>query len=546
MRNQKPELEKWTEKLLSIAMAKCGNLEDAQDLTQETLLSYLAYKAKGKPVDNDMAMLRTMLTRKYYDLLRRKYHFPTVVIDEENPILDDCDFVDELLCREQEAEIRREVAFLAQNCRVIIAGHYFHGKSIKTLSQELHLPQGTIKSRLDFGRKQLKKGLETMENKKSYTQNSYIPQRLMVRNSGVCGLGGEPESLAEEDNPLAQNLLILAYEKPIGISDLSKAIGVASAYVEPVVDKLVKGELMKRRGDGKVYTDFVIYHRDDFTKYINEQETFAQEHAGAYCQAAKAAVAELKENSFHSLRLERYMLIHIAVSGLWTALEGCCAPQLFPQRPNGGGWIAFGTVYPDDKDLPVTRQGKENYGFSGQRCTSLDRYLDSGRLALYNYETSLAPREKYDGFGFNTYQETETAVLKLFYLIKKGIDPETVDCDPRILRGIPLLEERGFLTTESGKPALLIPCLSPSQEKRFWDICQRASQAFSLQIRQPLAEYAAGHKKQIPPHLKSVPDQKLLMPYEPNAMMFVFQAINQGIHPRQTGYPCPETFVVME
>ena len=79
---KKQKLEEWAEILLSTAMAKCGNLDDAEDLTQEALLSYYTYKAKGKSVDNDMAFLQAVLTKKYYDLLRRKYRFPTVVIDE--------------------------------------------------------------------------------------------------------------------------------------------------------------------------------------------------------------------------------------------------------------------------------------------------------------------------------------------------------------------------------------------------------------------------------------------------------------------------------
>ncbi len=539
------EIGGWAEHLLSVAMAKCGNLEDAQDLTQETLLTYLVYKASGKSVDNDAAFLHAVLTRKYYDLLRRKYQLPTVSIDDEAPMAEEQDFMSRILRREQAEEIRREVAFLAHSYRIIIAGHYFHGKSVKTLSEELQLPQGTVKSRLDFGRKQLKKGLETMENKKSYTENSYIPQHLRVCNSGVCGLNDEPMSLAEDDNPLAQNLLILAYERPVSISDLSRAIGVASAYVEPAVDKLVKGELMKRMGDGKVYTDFIIYHKDDFTKYVSEQTAFAKEHAQAYCEAVRSAAAELKETSFYSLRLERYMLINIAESGLWRAMEGCRPPQVFPQRPNGGRWIAFGTLSPNEGSCQPENQD-DPYSLSGQRCTRLDRYLNSGRIALYNYESSLGPRQKYSGLGFGTFQELETAILKLFYLIKHEIDPETVDCDPRILKGIPLLEERGFLTTENGRPALLIPCLSPSEERQFWDICERASHSFALQIRRPLSEYIAGHRKQIPAHLKSVPDQKLSMPYEPCGMMFVFEAIRQGLHPGELGYPCPETFTVME
>lgn len=78
---------------------------------------------------------------------------------------------------------------------------------------------------------------------------------------------------------------------------------------------------------------------------------------------------------------------------------------------------------------------------------------------------------------------------------------------------------------------------------QFFGIMNRAIDEFSEGIAKPLAAYCETHKKTIPSHLKSVPDQKLTMPYEPNAMMFVFEAIKQGIHPRDLG-PCPETFVV--
>ncbi len=129
-----------------------------------------------------------------------------------------------------------------------------------------------------------------------YKENSYAPQELWVRNSGRPGMAGEPLSLTEGD-ALAQNLLILAYEKPITVSDLSKAIGVAAAYVEPVVRRMVDGGLMQRMGDGRVYTDFIIYHAEDYVKYIHEQETFVKDHLSAYTEPLKAAIAELKENA---------------------------------------------------------------------------------------------------------------------------------------------------------------------------------------------------------------------------------------------------------
>jgi hypothetical protein len=36
------------------------------------------------------------------------------------------------------------------------------------------------------------------------------------------------------------------------------------------------------------------------------------------------------------------------------------------------------------------------------------------------------------------------------------------------------------------------------------------------------------------------------MPYEPNAMMFVYEAIEKGLHQYEKGVPCPETFIVID
>lgn len=137
-------------------------------------------------------------------------------------------------------------------------------------------------------------------------------------------------------------------------------------------------------------------------------------------------------------------------------------------------------------------------------------------------------------------------MLKFFYLIQKNLNPDDVALDTRMIKAMPLLEERGFIKTVDGRPELLIPILSHEQEKQFFEICSRAQKTFGDNIREHLAVWCKNHIKEIPPHLKSVPDQKRTMPYEPGAMMFVYEAIRQGIHPRDLGYICPETIAVFD
>jgi len=526
--------------LLPRALQLSGNMEDARDLIQDVLLSALTAEEKGRPMQDPRSWLLTVLNRRFYDRLRRKYRLPTVSIDEQLELPDDSDDLSSPLLRSEQAEqVRREVAYLTEMYRTIIVRHHFHGESVESIAGSLGIPVGTVKSRLDFGRKKMKKGFETMEN---YTTNSYQPQKLGVSNSGVCGLNEEPMSLTVDD-PLAQNLLILAYDKPVTVGELSRAIGVAAAYTEPVINRLVEGQLMKRTGDGKVYTDFIIYNYTDYTRYQPQQLEFAHAHADAYCLPAQKAIARLKDTDFYSPRLERYMLIHIAEAGLWNSQEGLRAPQICPERPNGGRWIAFGTILPPDH--PAAEQD-ERYMISGQRCTHLPRYLEGENLEMYNYETALDPygRRKHAGYGFNTFQELENQMLQLFYLIEKGIEPVSAGIDPRIVKSIPLLEERGFLSTADGQPRLLIPHLTRAQSRIFWQNCHIAVEEMARLLAEPLADYLRTHKKTIPPHLDSVPDAKLTMPFEPAAMMFVMEAIGRGIHDGTPGYP--ETFVVFD
>lgn len=541
--NQRP-ITDYMDELFAEALRRCPTTADAEDAVQDTMLAALMHLERGGTIENPRAWLRAVLTRKYYDLLRRKYRLPTVTIDESADVADDSEQerAEQVRRSEQAAHIRREVSYLAESYRVIIAKHYFHRQSIRDIAAELALPEGTVKSRMDFGRKQMRKGLETMEH---YTENSYLPKKMFVCNSGSCGLNMEPMSLVDDDDPLTQNLLLLAYEKPVTVSELSRAIGVAAAFIEPIIRRLVEGELMVRMGDGRVYTDFIIYDADDGVRYREEQEAFVDAHADAYCHALGEAMEALKKTDFYSRRLERYMMIRIAGDALWRCMEGHRTPQIFPERPNGGRWIAFGMI--DQKHrTPGLYTGRENYNLSGERCERLDSYLDARGLALRNYESSLYPYPKLAIDGFATFMEAETEALKLFYLIEKGIDPATVDADPRMLRALPQLEREGFLAVENGRPRLLIPHLTQAQWRCCREIVNAAAKQTAAALEQPMVEYTRRHRKHIPAHLKSVPEQKLTMPYEPHSMMFVFEAIRRGMHPRDLGYPCPETVAIFD
>lgn len=256
-------IEEQTEFLLSAALKKSGNMIDAEDLAQETLLCALSYTAKGGVINDMRGWLLTVLSNKWNNMLRKKYRQPVIGIGEG------FDIVDESACFPEEEEcdkaenVRKTVAHLAKTYREVIVRHYMNGESVAEISKSMGIPEGTVKSRLHSGRNRMKEEMKFMEN---YSNQSFSPVTLWITNSGNNGINNEPGSLVK-DNLLAQNILWAAYEKPFTAEAIAKSIGVPTAYVEPILEKLTEGELMVKTGN-KYYTDFIIYTVEDKEKHI--------------------------------------------------------------------------------------------------------------------------------------------------------------------------------------------------------------------------------------------------------------------------------------
>lgn len=534
--------------LMRKAIYRCGSMDEARDLVQETMLAKLVFLEKGGRISDEKSWLVSVMNRKYYDTLRCKYQLPFVTIGEEMVLADEQNGIVKLQCsmeqREDAEEVRREVAYLSEKYRKVIVGYYFENKGIAELARQLNIPEGTVKSRLGVGRKQMKGALKSMEH---YTENSYKPENLFVSFWGSAGMNGEPDSLVGEDL-LAQNILILAYEKPVAISELSRGLGVPAAYIEPIVCRLADGELMKRMGDGKVYTDFVIYDREDYTKYVPEQEKFAEDYAEYFCGPMGRAIDALKKTDCYSERLERFLMIGIAQCMVQKCLRRNIDPSrslsaMAKERPNGGYWIAMGNkgyVYSGKQP------GREIYSLSGLRTCSCV-FQDEKPLYLYNYESSLYPYGKYDGFGNMQIWDCERKLMKLLYLIKHGIAPKTVDFDERVMKRIPDLIERGILHRgEDGKPEVSVPYLTRTQFSVYESIRDKAAEEAAKLLAGPFGEFMRERKKEIPPHLKGIPEEREYYTRHPGEMMFVYEAIRRGVHKRDLGYPCPEMVMVEE
>jgi RNA polymerase sigma factor, sigma-70 family len=526
---QHTELTQYTQFLLSAAIKMSGNIAEAQDITQDALLDALVYLSKGNEINDAKGFLLTVMRRKYYAMLRRKYKMATVNIDDHADFLaDDTDYFEKITQTDEAESVRRTVAHLAKIHREVIVRHYMNGESVEKIAKELNIPVGTVKSRLSSGREHMKKEFITMEN---YGKQSYAPIKLEVSNSGGTGMNGEPWSLVY-GNLIAQNLLYLAYREPVTETELSRTIGIPSAYVEPIVEKLVNGELMKRVGN-KVYTDFILYTPEDEEKYVAAQKQLVADNSELFMRAVRDGIDKVRGMKFYETltqtqrdSLEMFFAFHCFDHGIFNAVTKILgSPQVFPERPNGGEWIAFGHVYPSDGFSLDDHPDILSHKYCGHRFSRLYDFLGAKQVEFITYDAV--------GFGGEVYprEMSDDGVLKLLWAIESGVDFNSTGIDASLAERIPFLNECRILRTEDGKPAVDVPVISLDEWRgEFSEALSTACRSYSDDIEELLRGYLRDKKHEIPAHLTSVPVQKQYMfPFYAIAMISIRRAMAEGI-----------------
>lgn len=543
---KKEELVEYADYLLKAALGKTQNMAEAEELVQDTLLGGLLAIAQGKEIINPESFLMTILNRKFYDRLRKKYRMPVVSMD----VVADIPYVDqgiEALEQSIDAEnIRRCLANLTQIYREVMVKYYMYGQSVKQISYDLNVPENTVKSRLDAGRKHVRKDFDM----NSYEKQSYEPEYLWMSNSGHLGTDNEPFSLVGGDR-ITMNLLILAYEKPVTIPELAKAIGISTAYIESIVEKLVKGELMKKVAD-KVYTDFIIYTQEDRVRNFEAEKKLAGDLYKDIWKIVEQGLMELQEQEYYQKqkssqkrKLDSFFVtrtLQRAVNHIRDEVCGGMQPfETYPDRPNGGKWYAMGNQY-SKEDMEHSDYTK--YYISGERINGQNDYRGCKHICICEYDSLL-------GLSQMGYQPLSTDdMLNMLFAIHSENEEDLKIINPKCFESIPKLKKLGILAEDAtGKTVVDVPIIGWNDRFSFYNL----SEKYDEMIRECFGEQIRGLMKgaiKLPGHLKSVPDwQRYMECCSKFPMLVVWNAYENGLF--QAGYdlqdnPAPAMFLAWE
>ncbi len=121
-----------------------GDQQLAEDLVQETLLHVLrqrTYQA-ARPFKPWLYAIATNLARDYFKsaAVRLLHLYDSAPSPEER-----------VLAAEQGSEVRAALAQLREEYRVVVVLRFYQGFSLQEIAATLHIPLGTVKSRLSVG-----------------------------------------------------------------------------------------------------------------------------------------------------------------------------------------------------------------------------------------------------------------------------------------------------------------------------------------------------------------------------------------------------------
>lgn len=537
------DLTEYVDKLYQAALSKTRDSYIAEEVVQETFIAAIKQLSRGKEPDNLWSYLYRIMCNKFSDYLREKYNKPRISLDDyPYDIPDDEEIDDE--STEQLEMIRREIGYLGRMHREVIVRFYMHGESIEKIARELGIPQGTVKSRLNTGRQQIKEGVSSMEN---YTKQSYEPDMLFISCSGETGINDEPFSLVPYEDKLTQNVLLLAYDKPVTVTEIAKALGVPAPFIEPIVEKMTDSELMRKTDGGKVYTDFIIFNTDrDGKSNLSEQLETADKNFAKFWDVISEALAELMEKDYYKRqtehakhKLEMHFVIKLLINSncsIRDEITGSMPYEEYPYRKDGGRWIAMGNRYPADYKFDEDSE-LFKYGISGESGYETKNFRDAKYLMLRVYSTDL---------GKIPYKCYDVEHLKWIYEILSKTTPEESVTREHILESANDFVEMGILKRENGLE-LDIPILTKDEYDDEAKLQSTYVGKLSENTREAvLPLYRKGYTK-LPPHLKSVPKWQQYMNCGNSVQMAViYKAKESGLFLKNVDYPVPAAILVID
>jgi len=374
----------------------------------------------------------------------------------------------------------------------VVIRYYIRGNSVEQIANDLGISCGTVKSRLSSARMQIKEGLNKMEK---YSNISYAPKQVNLGIWGSAGINGEPFSLMT--SPIEGNLLYLAYERPVSVRAVAEAMGMPTAYLEPIAERLIKGELLGKTDGGLIYTRCFMKNGRRAAENIPAIEALAGKYAEkVWSKIYKEILPLTEEKEFAEMNgKQKATLLLYAVNML--AIKLVSNPELIkympyeqlPERPNGGRWLAIATSWEHGENTV------SKYSASGPAYARCDE--KSAFFELIDFQSAFG--NTHHSYGQLKYKcSVHNAARLIAGFINEDIKPD----DDRICSLVPDFEDLHILRKdENGKTVPDIPILSFEYKQQWDDAITVACEELFPDMKDEFSGFLKAHKNNVPNHV---------------------------------------------
>ncbi|ERI93634.1 Sigma-70 region 2 [Clostridiales bacterium oral taxon 876 str. F0540] len=453
-------LEAHAKKIFGFALTKTNNVQDAEDLSQEILISLYNSSEKINKVDNIDAYIYKICLYTWSNYYRKqKKHWNNSNI---NDLLDlsDRDEINELIEEEERQSLilslRKELAYMSKVYREILIKFYFEKKSIKEISEESYIPQGTVKWYLYEAKRKLREDIKLINS-----MESYRPIRMSVGHCGSPGKNNEPNSYFS--SLLYQNIAYIAYKEPVTVEEISRRLEVGAAFVEEALENLEYSELVKKIGN-KYQTAFFIYEPKDSIPLLDMMIEKSEEVALPIYETLYGILEKIKNVGFLGNGIDEDIL-------MWT-LYPCCIQLLLekvedykelskayaPEHRDGGKYIANGSI-----------QASEDIRYQGSKYSEIySRYLCEG-LKTREADSNLHSYQIDSYFEGLKWREFNAPDLDKLWRISEIV---RYDIKPNEFEKIIIAEyvQLGYLSVKNEKVSFNFPIMTKEEKEQVFRI----------------------------------------------------------------------------
>lgn len=156
--------DKYRTRVFRTALSITRDRDSAEDILQEVFLKLYRYSKRIDTTVNLAPWLYRVTVNLCYTFLSRQKHWLTALED----VIENIVAPSARSCPERQTEwdelqtiIQQAIDVLSPNQKIVIVLHYLADLSLKEIAYILEVPEGTVKSRLFYGRENLRSKLHS-------------------------------------------------------------------------------------------------------------------------------------------------------------------------------------------------------------------------------------------------------------------------------------------------------------------------------------------------------------------------------------------------